>query len=253
MTDWICFIVAFGIVVPWLFAGACLLVEWACKALTHCRRMRTDAIYREVEIQFRADRVDAGLDSRTIPVRSVLWWASVVATGYILARDVGWLFSMRWLWSMSVPLIVLTFVAIFVAAACLNLTAVSFVHRLRARRDPVARRGTDDCGNWDDLLLAAEVLSAQYDAIADGDHRRAAALVHRLHTGFGDESPGQMVRRPRETTPRRRVSRALVGRPRLWSARGRPRRPGRRRGFGEGTGNGRHRVRPWPGCCLRPL
>ncbi len=178
MTDWICFIVAFGIVVPWLLAGACLLVEWTCKALTHFRRMRTDPIYREVEIQFRADLVEAGLDSRTNPVRFI-WWSSVVATGYLLARDVGWLFSMRWLWSMSVPLIVLKFVAIFVAAACLNLTAVSFVQRLRAHRDPAARRDSDDRGDWDDLLRAAEELSAQYDAIADGD-RRAAAPAHRL-------------------------------------------------------------------------
>ncbi len=122
--------------------------------------MRTDPIYRGVEIQFRADLVETGLDSRTIPVRSILWWSSVMATAGFLSRDAGWLFSMRWLWSMSVPRIALEFAAILVAAVCLNLTAVSFVHRLRARRDPAARRGTDDHGDWDDLLRAAEVLSA---------------------------------------------------------------------------------------------
>ncbi len=194
MTDWISFTIALGVVAPWLFAGACLLAEWACKALNHCRRMRTDPMYREVEIQFRADLVEAGLDGRTIPVRSILWWSSVVATAGFLSRDVGWLFSMRWLWSMSVPLIVLESAAIIVAAVCLNLTAVSFVQRLRARRDPAARRGADDHGDWDDLLRVAEVLSAQYDAIADGDHRRAAALAHRLHTGFGDEGSRETLR-----------------------------------------------------------
>ena len=55
MTDWTCFVVAFGIVVPWLLADACLFAEWACAALRHRWRMRTDAIYREVELQFRAD------------------------------------------------------------------------------------------------------------------------------------------------------------------------------------------------------
>ncbi len=194
MTDWICFIIAFGIVAPWLLAGARLLAEWAYEALKHRWLMRTHPIYREVEIQFKADLVEAGLDGRNIPVRSVFWWSSVVATACFLSRDVGWLLSMRWLWALSTPRIILEFAAMLVAAVCLNLTTISFVHGLRARRDPAARRGTDDCGDWDDLLRAAEVLSAQYDAIADGDHRRAAALVHRLHTGFGEKSPGQTVR-----------------------------------------------------------
>ncbi len=194
MTDWICFIVAFGIVVPWLLAGACLLAEWAYEALKHRWLMRTHPIYREVEIQFKADLVEAGLDGRNIPVRSVLWWSSVVATACFLSCDVGWLFSMRWLWSMSVPFILLEFVAILVAAVCLNLTAVSFASRVGARRGPAARRGTDDCGDCDDLLRAAEVLSAQYDAIADGDHRRAAALANSLHGGFAGKSGRETVR-----------------------------------------------------------
>ncbi len=194
MTDWVCFVVASGVVVPWLLAGACLFAEWACAALNHCRQMRTDLVYREVEIQFRADLVEAGLDGRTNPVRSILWWSSVVAAACFLVYDTGWLWSMEWLWSMAGTLIVLEVAAILVAAVCLNLTAVSFVQRLRARRDPAARRGADDHGDWDDLLRAAEVLSAQYDAIADGDHRRAAALAHRLHTGFGDEGPRETVR-----------------------------------------------------------
>ena len=193
MTDWIYFAVASGIVVPWLLAGACLLVEWACKALTHCWRMRTDPNYRDVEIQFRADLVEAGLGSRTVPVRSILWWSSVVAMSGFLSRDVGWLFSIQWLWSMTTPLIALEFMVILVAAVCLNLTAVSFVYRLKARRDPVARRGTDDCGDWDDLLRAAEALSAQYDAIADGD-RRAAALANPLHGGFAGECGRETAR-----------------------------------------------------------
>ncbi len=37
MTDWVCFVVASGVVVPWLLAGACLFAEWACAALNHCR------------------------------------------------------------------------------------------------------------------------------------------------------------------------------------------------------------------------
>ncbi len=145
MTDWISFVVALGVVAPWLLAGACLLAEWAYEAMNHRRRMRTDPLYREVESQFKADLAEAGLDSPTIPVRSILGWSSVVATAGLLSRDVGWLLSMRWLWSMSAPLIVLEIVAILVPAACLNLTAVSFVHGLRARRE-VAGRGTDDVG-----------------------------------------------------------------------------------------------------------
>ncbi len=192
MTDWICFVVASGVVVPWLLMGACLLAEWVCKALKHRRRMRTDPIYREAEIRFRAEFIEAGLDSRTIPVRSILVWSSVVATAGFLSRDVGWLWSMEWLWSMSAPLIALEFAAILVAAVCLNLTAFSFVHRLGARRENVARQGADDRNDWDDLLRAAEALSAQYDAIADGDRRRAAAP--RLHTGFGNEGPREKVR-----------------------------------------------------------
>ena len=66
---------------------------------------------------------------------------------------------------MTAPLIAMEFAAILVTAGCLNLTTVSFVHRLGARRKPSAVLGTDDNGDWDELLQAAEALSAQYDAI----------------------------------------------------------------------------------------
>ncbi len=81
MRDWISFAVAFGVVIPWLLAGVCMLTEWTCEALKRCWRMRTDAIYREVDSQFKADLAEAGLDGRTIRVRSIVWWSSVVATG----------------------------------------------------------------------------------------------------------------------------------------------------------------------------
>ena len=165
MTDWISFVVALGFVVPWLLTGACLLVEWACKALTHCRRMRTDAIYRDVDSQFKADLAEAGSDGRTIRVRSILWWSSVVATACLLLSDVGWIISMEWLWAMSAPMVVLEIAAILVAAVCLNLTTVSFASRLRPRRDPMDRSDSDDSDDWEDILRAAEALSARYDAI----------------------------------------------------------------------------------------
>jgi len=173
MMDWISFVVASGFVAPWLLAGACLVSERVCEAVNHRWRMWTDAIYREVDSQFKADLVEAGLDGRTIRVRSIVWWSSVVAMAVFLLRDTHWLWSMEWLWSMSAPLIALEFGAILVAAGCLNLTAVSFVHRLGARREPAVGRGTDDDCGWDDLLQAAEALSAQYDVITGGDHRRA--------------------------------------------------------------------------------
>ena len=194
MTDWISFVVASGVVVPWLLAGVCMFTEWICKAMKHCWRMRTDAIYRDVDSQFKADLAEVGLDGRTIRVRSILWWSSVVATACFLSNDMGWLLSMRWLWSMAAPLIVLEIVVILVTAVCLNLATVSYLHGVRARRELAVGRGTDDDGGWDDLLRAAEALSAQYDAIADGDCRGAAALAHRLHTGFGDECGREAVR-----------------------------------------------------------
>ena len=173
MMDWISFVVASGVVVPWLLAGGCLLAERVYEAMNHCWRMWTDAIYRDVDSQFKADLVEAGLDGRTIRVRSILWWSSVVAAACFLSLDVGWLIAMRWLWTMSAPLIALEIAAILVAAGCLNLTAVSFVHCLGARREPMDHRHTDDHGEWDDLLEVAEALSAQYDAIVDADRRRA--------------------------------------------------------------------------------
>ncbi len=193
-TDWFCFIVAFGVVAPWLLAGACLLTEWTCETLKHCWRMQTDPNYRDAEIQFRSDLAEAGLDGRGINVRSLLRWSSVVATACLLLRDTHWLWSADWLWALSVPLIMLEFAAILVAAGCLNLTAVSFAQRLRACREPVTCQGTDDDGDWDDLLQAAEALSAQYDAIVDGDRGHAVAVAHRLHTGFGDEGSVETLR-----------------------------------------------------------
>ena len=173
MMDWISFVVALGVVVPWLLAGACLLAEWAYETMNHCWRMRTDAIYRDVESQFKADLAETGLDRQAVPVRSILWWSSVVATACFLSSDMGWLLSMQWLWSMDASLIVLEIVAILVTAACLNLATISYLHGVSARREPAVGRGTDDDCGWDDLLQAAEALSAQYDAIADGDRRRA--------------------------------------------------------------------------------
>ncbi|MFQ5415381.1 MAG: hypothetical protein ACE5E6_13070 [Phycisphaerae bacterium] len=92
---------------------------------------------------------------------------------------------------MDTPLIALEIAAILVAAVCLNLTAVSFASRLRARRDPMDGSDTDDTGDWDDLLQAADALSAQYEAITDGDRRRANREAHRPHNGFGDEARGR--------------------------------------------------------------
>lgn len=194
MDDWIRFLIASGVVAPWLLVGAWVLAEWAYETLKHRRRMRTDPIYRSVEIRFRAELVQAGLGGRTVPVRSVLWWSSVVTTAGYLSRDTGWLLSMRWLWSMATPLVALEMAAIQAAGVCLNLTAYSFVHRLGARRGRATRWARDDHEDSDDLLRTAEVLSAQYDAIADGDHRRAAALAHRLHTGPDGEDPIGTVR-----------------------------------------------------------
>ncbi|MFQ5463973.1 MAG: hypothetical protein ACE5E5_15280 [Phycisphaerae bacterium] len=173
MSDWIRFIVASGIVAPWLLAGAWMLAERAYKATTHCWRMWTNANYREAEIQFRVDLAEAGLDSQTIRIRSILWWSSVLATGGFLSSDIGWICSAEWLWSMSAPLIVLEFAAILIAAGRLNLTAVSFAQRLSARREPAVSRDTGDDDGWDDLLQAAEALSAQYEAIVGGDRHRA--------------------------------------------------------------------------------
>jgi hypothetical protein len=51
---------------------------------------------------------------------------------------VGWLFSIRWLWSMTMPVIALEFAAIVIAAVCLNLTAALCAQRLRARRESAA-------------------------------------------------------------------------------------------------------------------
>ncbi len=194
MTDWICFGVAFGIVVPWLTAGACLLAEWTCEALKHCWRKRTDPIYRGVEIQFRSDLAEAGLDRGTINVRSMLRWSSVLAIACFLLRDTHWLWAMDWLWALRAPMVVLEIAAILVAAVCLNLVTVSFAIRLRANSDPMDRSDTDDTGDCDDLLQAAEALSAQYEAIADGDRRRAGREAHRPHNGFGDESPRETLR-----------------------------------------------------------
>ncbi len=194
MRDWISFAVAFGVVIPWLLAGVCMLTEWTCEALKHCWRMRTDAIYRDVDSQFKADLAEAGLDGRAIRVRSILWWSSVVATACFLARDTGWLWSMEWLWSMAMPFIALEFALILVAAICLNLVTVSFASRLRPRRNPMDRSDSDDSDDWDDLLRAAEALSAQYDAIADGDHRRTAALANPLHSRFTGECGRETVR-----------------------------------------------------------
>ncbi len=80
-------------------------------------------------------------------------------------------------WSMAMPFIALEFALILVAGICLNLVTVSFASRLRPRRDPMGPSDTVDSDDWDDLLRAAEALSAQYDAIADSNHRRAAAMT----------------------------------------------------------------------------
>jgi len=128
--------------------------------------MRTDPIYREVEIQFTADLVEAGLDGGTIRTRTILWWTSVLAMVGFLSSDT------HWLWATSEPLIVLEFAAILVAAVCLNLVTVSCASRLRPRSNPTDNSETDDSDDCDDLLQAAEALSAQYEAIADGEHRR---------------------------------------------------------------------------------
>ena len=71
---------------------------------------------------------------------------------------------------MANPLIAREFAFILGAVGCLNLATVSLASRLRARCDRLDRSETDDS---DELLRAAEALSAQYEAIAGGDRRRA--------------------------------------------------------------------------------